>query len=104
MKNSVLGNVLGHCKPPSLINRGENCQLVDFPLLNSEMAVLGQVFKYSHRDSTAANRSFRWKTVGVTNEYAKERLRTAADFRVVTPTQLHRWKQPQRGREQILQV
>jgi len=35
----------------------------------------------------------------VTNEYAKERLRTAADVRIVTPTQLHRWKQSRGGRE-----
>lgn len=70
-----------------------------FPQRNSEIAVSGQVFKYSHIDSPAANRPFRWKTDGVKNEYARERLRTAADFRVVTPTQLHRWKQSQSGRE-----
>lgn len=80
------------------LTEGRNYQLVDF-LLNSEMAVLGQVFKHFYRDSPAANGPFRWKTVGVTNEYAKENLRTAAEFRVVTPTQLHRWKQPQSGRE-----
>lgn len=26
------------------------------------------------------------------NEHARERLREAADFRAVTPTQVHRWR------------
>lgn len=98
MKNTVLGNVLAHCKPPSLINRREELPVSGFSPAKSRNGWFSAGIQILSQRLSAANRLFRWKTVGVTKEYAKERLRTAADFRVVTPTLLHRWKQLQRGR------